>query len=199
MIKTLYHFLIFIYSKFANLYSNLISYIYNIERKSWIYGNGYIHFYTQGNGVIFIGQKFSYNSHTFYNRFGVRNCCFISVIQNNAKIIIGNNVGVSGVFISAWQEIKIGNNVLIGANTIITDSDWHPINSDERDNHSKVKFKPVIIDDDVWIGANVLILKGVKIGRGSIISAGSVVFDDVPEYSLVKGNPASVVKKLNYK
>ena len=66
-------------------------------------------------------------------------------------------------------------------------------------NWSIVKTKPIIIEDDVWIGFGTIILKGVKVGKGAIISAGSVVTKDVESFTVVAGNPAQLVKKINIK
>ena len=105
-------------------------------------------------------------------------------------------------------EIKIGDRVLIGHNSSIFDSDTHPLNA--RDRHDQyveiithghpaqidLKEEPVAIGDDVWIGCNVVVLKGVTIGRGAVIGAGSVVTTDIPTYAIVAGNPARVVREL---
>ena len=96
--------------------------------------------------------------------------------------------------------IKIGNNVKIGGGTTLIDTDAHSLSfKDRRNEISDVKNridKEIIIEDDVLIGANVIILKGVHIGARSIIGAGSVVTKDVPEDCIVAGNPAKVIKQL---
>lgn len=105
-------------------------------------------------------------------------------------------------------RIEIGNRVLIGHNTSIFDSDTHPIDEAERHRHFveiitkgwvstfDLREEPVRIEDDVWIGCNVVILKGVTIGRGAIVGAGSVVTSDVPPRVVVAGNPARVIREL---
>lgn len=92
----------------------------------------------------------------------------------------------------------IGNNGLIGSGYLITDSDACPIDSDARIQNlpNTTKQSPVEIEDDVFIGARSIILKGVKIGKGSIVGAGSVVSSDVPAYSIVAGNPAKFIRKI---
>ena len=90
-------------------------------------------------------------------------------------------------------EIYIGDNVLIGPNTIIWGKD-HATDKSKLISEQNSYRKPIFIGDDVWIGANVTILKGVKIKRGAVIGAGNVVIKDVPEYAIIVGNPAKIVK-----
>ncbi|MBV9463033.1 MAG: acyltransferase [Verrucomicrobiae bacterium] len=114
-----------------------------------------------------------------------------------ARILIGENVGFNSIAILARsQTIEIGDHCLIGGNCQITDTDGHPLWPPERrsfypgDEHDA----PVKIGRHVFIGLNVIILKGVTIGENSIIAAGSVVNRDIPENSLAAGVPARVVK-----
>lgn len=107
--------------------------------------------------------------------------------------------------------ITIGDRVLIAHNVNIFDTTTHPIDKKVRYEHENLvkatgmpieKFdtiyeSPVIIEDDVWIGCNCVILKGVTIGEGAIVSAGSVVTKDVPANTMVAGNPAKIVKVLS--
>jgi len=117
-------------------------------------------------------------------------------------ISIGDNVyiGHGASFIAAISYISIGSNVMFGPNVTIRGGNHssHIIgklltsysNSDKLSSDDE----PVIISDDVWVGTGVIILKGVKIGRGSIIAAGSVVTKSVPSYSIVAGVPGKVIK-----
>ena len=91
------------------------------------------------------------------------------------------------------EHISIGNNVSIAYNVLIQDSDYH-IMYDEKDNE-KPQTLPIVIEDDVWIGANVIILKGVTLGKGCVVAAGSVVTKSAPAYSLIGGNPARIIKQ----
>ncbi len=105
---------------------------------------------------------------------------------------------MTGGVICASQKIRIGNNVNIGANTSIVDSDFHPIDpSLRRTQPQQANSFPIVIEDDVFIGMNCLILKGVTIGKGTVIGAGSVVSKNLPPFSIAAGNPAKVIKKIN--
>jgi acetyltransferase-like isoleucine patch superfamily enzyme len=119
--------------------------------------------------------------------------------EPGALIRIGSNVGISGSTISASTKIIILNNVLIGSGCLITDSDAHPIDPIARIQNlpNATKQRPIEIEDDVFIGARSIILKGVRIGKGSIVGAGSVVSLDVPPYCIVAGNPARIIRTIN--
>lgn len=114
------------------------------------------------------------------------------------KIDIGNNVGISNCQICSAEKIIIEDDVLIGGNTKIFDTDFHPINAKNRKNCDidSIGKKPVIIKKGAFIGASSIILKGVTIGEESIIGAGSVVTKDIPRKEIWAGNPARFVKKI---
>lgn len=109
------------------------------------------------------------------------------------------------------REIAVGNRVLISHHVTIMDNLTHPIDHEERAAHCKEIFtnghpheldlddRPVCIEDDVWIGCQSVILRGVNIGKRSIVAAGSVVTKDVPPDVIVAGNPATVIKRLTPK
>lgn len=142
---------------------------------------------------IKIGRRFSAVSKISSNSFGIIQRVMIRTVGHGAIILIGNNVGVSGCTISASKSIRIGNNVLIGSGAIVTDSDAHAIDPEDRRQGGLGLTNPVIIEDDVFIGARAIILKGVTIGQGSVIGAGAVVAKSVPPYSVAVGNPAKIV------
>jgi acetyltransferase-like isoleucine patch superfamily enzyme len=103
------------------------------------------------------------------------------------------------------DAVTIGNRVLISHNVFIVDNQTHPVNAETRHHQFKAKFgfpfpqnmdleeKPIVIEDDVWIAANSIILRGVHIGKGAIVGAGAVVTKNVPAGKLVAGNPAVVI------
>jgi acetyltransferase-like isoleucine patch superfamily enzyme len=104
---------------------------------------------------------------------------------------------MTGGSVVAALSIVIGDRVLVGANSVITDTDFHALDPEDRGSvHEKAASAPVVIGNDVFIGMNSLILKGVSIGRGSVIGAGSVVTGDVPERAIAAGNPARVIGRI---
>lgn len=131
------------------------------------------------------------------NPLGANHPVVLCTWNSGASLIIGNNFGMTGGTICAAESIKIGNNVTIGANTTIIDTDFHPLDSQVRKvAPSRGCTNPIVIEDDVFIGMNCLILKGVCIGRGSVIGAGSVVTRSIPPGVIAAGNPAQVIKRL---
>lgn len=146
---------------------------------------------------IEIGNNFHAQANPRWNSFGIIQPNILNVRASGAVIKIGDNVGISGSTICATKLVEIGNNVLIGSGCVISDTDAHPIHPKERYDHTKTKYSPILIEDDVFIGARCIILKGVRIGRGSVVGAGSVVTKDVPSMCIVAGNPAKIVKKLD--
>ena len=112
------------------------------------------------------------------------------------NITIGNSVGLSNVSITSKTSVTIGNKTMIGAGTVIYDTDFHPIDPQRRDCYQKAKSKPVIIEENVFIGAHCIILKGSHIGRNSVVGAGSVVSANIPENEVWAGNPARFVRKI---
>ncbi len=126
-----------------------------------------------------------------------------------AKATIGEHCYFTNAVLLCEVGLQIGNYVVIGWNTTIADTDFHPISPAERMNdaiacsplgkgmrRAEVSRKPVIIEDDVWIGPNVTILKGVRIGEGAFIEAGSLITRDIPPRARVMGNPAQIVGEV---
>ena len=139
---------------------------------------------------IVIGERCRFNSSHRSNLIGVYSPCMVSTIKRGASIEIGDECGFSGTVIGCAKYIKIGNNVRCGANTLITDSDWH------SDDPRVGENKPVVIDDNVWLGYGVKVLKGVHIGENSLIGAGSIVTKDVPANVVAVGNPCKVIRTM---
>jgi acetyltransferase-like isoleucine patch superfamily enzyme len=113
----------------------------------------------------------------------------------SAVIRIGTDCGFTGVTLVAADRIEIGDRVLVGANATIVDTDFHPLDPvQRRADVNAGRAAPVVIEDDVFIGMNALILKGVRLGAGCVVGAGSVVSDDVAPGTTVAGNPAKLVR-----
>ncbi|MBN2424641.1 MAG: hypothetical protein JXR46_00505 [Calditrichaceae bacterium] len=160
-----------------------------------IYGKPVIH-KTKGSKIV-IGKNFTARSWFTCNPIGIDNPVFLTTWNPGAEIIIGDNVGVSGTVICSYQKITIGNNVMIGANARIFDTDFHPIDPGTRRYGTEdVQVSPVIIGDNVLIGSNSIVMKGVTIGENSIIGAGSIVVKDIPANCIAAGNPAKVIKEI---
>jgi acetyltransferase-like isoleucine patch superfamily enzyme len=145
---------------------------------------------------IVIGSHCTFRSSENSNSIGIKQACFIST-SKNAELIIGEHCGFSGTVIAASNHISIGNYVICGANSTITDSDRHSLDYLERSKGSTGKTAAIIIHDHVWIGMNAVILKGVTIGEGAVIGANSIVCHNVPAHKVVAGNPARIIKCLN--
>lgn len=145
-----------------------------------------------------IGQNCSIKSSFISNLVGLSQRTIILSRTSEAKISIGNNVGISGATIYARKGISIGDNTLIGGNVKIFDNDFHPIEVEPRniDDKDAIRTREVVIGKDCFIGCNALILKGTKIGDGSVVGAGSVVCGEFPEGVVIAGNPAKVIKTL---
>jgi len=152
------------------------------------YGLPLFKFYPES--MIRIGRNCHFRSSHESNLIGINHPCMISTFNHKAELIIGDNCGFSGTTIGVFSKVVLGNNVRCGANTVITDGDWH------QDDPRSGEPKPIIIHDNVWLGLNVIILKGVTIGENSVIGAGSVVTKDIPEGVIAAGNPCRVLKSI---
>lgn len=128
--------------------------------------------------------------------------------RHSSSVRIGARTHVGGgTTLDAALAITLGDDVLISFGVLIADHDSHSLDFTERQNDlrdwlrnrkdwSVVAMSPVIVADRAWVGARAVVLKGVRIGEGAIVAAGSVVTRDVPDWTLVAGNPARQIKKL---
>lgn len=146
--------------------------------------------------VISVGDFTCFRSSSRSNLIGIKGHCIVATHGRGAKIIIGKNCGFSGTVIGALDKIVIGNDVLCGANTLITDFDWHGIAPGKRLS-SCGNSKEVIIGSNAFIGYGTVILKGVTIGENSVIGANSVVTKNIPANVIAGGNPCKVIKVLD--
>jgi acetyltransferase-like isoleucine patch superfamily enzyme len=148
--------------------------------------------------TIQLGNNVTINSRFCSNLAGLSHPTILEC-NGNGCIIIGDSSGCSGAVISSLQEIHIGSFVKIGSNVSIFDHDFHPLNylmrRESAKNKIDVRSAPIVIEDDVFIGAHAIICKGVHVGARTIIGAGAVVrLREIPPDSLVLGNPAVIVK-----
>ena len=145
--------------------------------------------------LIRIGRNVVLVSKSHPMALGVSRPVIIRTLLPNASILIGDNSGLSGTTICAAKSVSIGLRCLIGADVIISDTDFHEVDTLDR------RYSPiprpnaqdaVAIGDDVFIGARSIIMKGVHIGAGSVIGAESVVTKNIPIGVVAAGNPAKV-------
>lgn len=154
------------------------------------------------NSTINIGDRVVLCSSSNRTDLGVNHPVVIRTLRSNAKITIGDDVGISGATICAMKSVSIGKRTMFGANVIVADTDFHPISPINRrynNNPEDIKSKEVVIGDDVFVGANSIILKGVVIGNNSVIGAGSIVTSKIPENVIAAGNPCRVISTINNK
>lgn len=182
---------------------NGINYGTNIK----VYNKIYITVHPTAN--VTIGNNFEFTSGNSINPLcrNIKGCIYA---PKGCQIKIGNNVGISSACIWAKNNVTIGNNVLIGGDSIILDTDAHNLNYKIRRLRTSptieerimdgqtAKSVPIEIGDDVLIGTRCIILKGVKIGARSIIGSGSVVTKSIPEDCIAAGNPCKVIKQISY-
>lgn len=146
-------------------------------------------------GEVIIGNNFCCHNKFSANSIGLIQPTMFNVSVSGSKLIIGDNVGISGSTITVSSSITIGNNVRIGSGCLILDNDAHQLKMEDRlNNTGMINIAPIVIEDNVFIGARSIILKGVHIGKGAVVGAGSVVSSNIPDNAIVAGNPAKIIK-----
>ena len=180
-----------------------------IRTRITMYGNGVVVSSFRYNGVPYvmvargakgmsIGKNFAMNNGISHNPIGMPQPCTFFV-DRGCSLIIGNNVGISQTALIAHADITIGDNVKIGGGTCVYTSDFHSLNKDLRRTGEDLKNRksaPITIENDAFIGARCIILKGVTIGENSIVGAGSVVTKSIPANEIWAGNPAKFIRKI---
>ena len=152
------------------------------------------------NSRIVVGHHSVFSSRSASSVLGCNHEVILRTLKAGSEIVIGNNVGMTGATVCAASSVTVCDDVLIGANAIIVDTDFHPLDPAARQSCMSVNdgsTSPVYISRGVFIGTGALILKGVTLGEYSVIGAGSVVTRNVAAYSVVAGNPARLVRTLN--
>jgi acetyltransferase-like isoleucine patch superfamily enzyme len=131
------------------------------------------------------------------NPLGPHHPVFLTTWGEDSSLEVGARFMMTAGVLCASSRIRIGDNVVVGANTTIVDTDFHPIDPVRRIQYlQEGRTAEVIIENDVFIGMNCLILKGTTIGSGSTVGAGSVVSGNVPPGVVFAGNPAQMIRKL---
>jgi acetyltransferase-like isoleucine patch superfamily enzyme len=185
-----------IFQAIDNSYNVLVLKLSNATWMSYPIIKGRIHL--AGKGEIQFGSNVKINSSFRSNQVGLSFKTAISV-ASEARVIIGDNVGISNSLIYAWKSIIIEKDVLIGGGCQIFDTDFHSISYEARVHRgdNETKTREVIIREGSFIGASSIILKGVEIGARSIVAAGSVVSRSIPADEVWGGNPAMFIKRLS--
>jgi len=147
---------------------------------------------------IYIGKNTLINSSNHGYHINMHSKSKIYADKPFANISIGDNCRIHGTCIHAYKEISIGKNCLIAANSQIIDGNGHLLSFDRPENRVNTtdSGKPIIISDNVWIGANCFVLGGATIGRGTIIAANSLVIGNIPSNCIFGGNPAKLIKQF---
>lgn len=153
--------------------------------------------FIRGKGKISIGDNVIITSCVETNPIGGDSRTIL--YAKDGDIVIGNATGISNSTIVAVDKVVIGDHVMIGGGCKIYDNDFHSILYSERSQSPDpgIKHSAVYIEDGAFIGGHSIILKGVTIGKRSVIGAGSVVTTDVPADEVWAGNPARFVKKIS--
>lgn len=204
MLFNLYRIIRFIYSKIGNITSSIITkilfYIHNINIDGGFKSNGIPKLSIHSTGEFKIGINFKMNNTIMNNPIGRSEKCMF-IVRENALLSIGNNVGMSGATIVCQKEIIIKDDVKIGGNVCIYDTDFHSLHAKNRksllNDKKYTKRRTIIIRNNVFIGAHSTILKGVVIGDNSIVGACSVVTKSIPANEIWAGNPAKFIKKTD--
>lgn len=198
LIFKLFHYIILIFNSMCN--AIILKIKFSINSVSYSGGvkcyksipslqiNRNAHHVTIGRNVIFN----SYGDQSW-------NCKCKLVVLRGGKLEIGDNSGLNGVMVYCSNQVIIGKNVKIGGGTRISDSNHHAIDYKIRrtsGDSKHVRTAPIIIEDDVFIGASCYIGKGLTIGARSIVAAGSVVIKSIPADEIWGGNPAQFIKKI---
>lgn len=185
-------------NRLSSYYNLLRLKMYGVEHGSHcvIHGKLYISLFPTAS--VKIGKNLYFSS-----GWGVNALCAnkrgVIYATEHASIKIGDNVGMSSNVLWAHNKIVIGNYVKIGGNCILIDTDAHNLDfSIRRGQYTDWgESAPIVVEDDAFIGANCIILKGVTIGARSIIAAGSVVTKSISADCVAGGNPARVIRQLS--
>lgn len=184
---------------FTTLMTHVVFILNGIDFKSGLSSSGMPSIHISMRGICKVGKNLTLGNWYVINASGIYAKSKIEV-RNNAELTIGDNVGMTSTTIMCHDKITIGNNVMIGVGTHIYDTNFHNIDPTLRigknDPRESVKTRPITINDNVFIGAFSIILKGVNIGKNSVVAAGSVVTKSIPDNQIWGGNPAQFIKNI---
>ncbi|OPY15882.1 MAG: putative acetyltransferase [Syntrophus sp. PtaB.Bin138] len=170
----------------------------NIQIKGKLYINGIPLIDIRNGARIEIGDKVILHSLNKGYHLNMHSSVKLFAEGDQTVLKIGNNTNISGSCIHAYKYVSIGNNCLIAANCQIMEGSGHDLSfpdvEDRIHTNGLKNVKPIIIEDNVWICANSIVLPGVRIGYGSVITPNSVVAKDVPPMVVAGGNPAIVIR-----
>ena len=169
----------------------LRAWLSGVSFKGLCYFAGLPYMTRKKGSTISIGKGCRFMSKSWGNLIGLNHQCILATTEKKSRLIIGDNCAFSGSSLWCFQEIVLGNNVRCGANVLIMDGDAH------QDDPRAGENSPIHIEDNVWIGAGVKILKGVTIGKNTLIGAGSIVTKDIPANVIAAGAPCRVIRNLD--
>jgi acetyltransferase-like isoleucine patch superfamily enzyme len=151
----------------------------------------------QAGSTIELGDGLHMRSWTASNPLAPNHPMVLATRRAGAVLKVGAHCQFTGATLVAAERLEIGDRVIVGANATLVDTDFHPLSVEERRRDFNAgATAPLFVEDDVFIGTGALILKGVRLGRGSVIGAGSVVTSDVPPGMIAAGNPARPLRPV---
>ncbi len=187
-----------IYNKIINVcLSSYYKGLKDINFSGKVYFKGVPVIFKHKEARIVIGKNTLINSAKRKYHINMHSPCKLLADRPQAEIIIGENCRIHGTCIHAVKKVKIGNNCLIAANTNIIDSNGHILAMNNPIDRLTIadEGKPIVIEDNVWIGSNVMVLAGAIIREGAVIMAGSVVKGEVPPKSIYGTDSFKVIKQ----
>ncbi|WP_158904637.1 DapH/DapD/GlmU-related protein [Burkholderia sp. L27(2015)] len=206
----------------SNIFARLLRFAYRHAKAANVSSGAAQGYSVNSDGAVLAGYSVEYRSGSTDDRVKIGKgsvlSCRIVLERSVGTVSVGHDTYIGGSQIICADQIEIGNNVLVSWGCTIADHDSHSLDWRERaedvrkwregllsgglekasefKNWDVVEKAPIRIEDKVWLGMNVTVLKGVTIGEGSVVAAGSIVTKDVPSWTLVAGNPARVIKEL---
>ena len=162
--------------------------------------------FNKTGATLSIGDNVTIKSSFLSNLVGLYSRSIIVTRAPEARIDIGNGVGISGATIYARNSITIGENTAVGGNVKLLDNDFHPIEAEARvkllsdpsgGDSDLIPARPISIGKNCFIGCNAIILKGATVGDNCVVGAGAVVAGKFEDNSVIAGNPAKVIRKLH--